>query len=365
MTGNPAPIIDPGYDSTQMWRRRCLRAAAMVSVAVAVIAPAGPASAVPTRLPYQFTVRAAPVEAYVHYFREVDNDIGFSRVQLAHRSGDLAGVARALAAAYWPAIDDEPCLLGCEPPCPESALVNPTVARTSTPRECTDRVPGPANVGVPPSIARALAGLPAPRATVNAPSDVFATGSSRVLDPSVMNGVNIAAAGSSATASMDRNTGRFLGVARSFVTDLVLPGGSLAAVTSLLQVTATPGADPVVDYRLSLTSATGAGASSDLGREGFTIAGSRVPLAELVGNVNGQLAELGSVLGTLADLGVRVLAPIADRSDDGRRFRVSAPVLLLGVDPAVALPAPTGGSGVRVGSAIFEGSYAAPDPPLR
>jgi len=31
--------------------------------------------------PYQFTVRAAPVENYLQYFRELVQGVGFSRVQ--------------------------------------------------------------------------------------------------------------------------------------------------------------------------------------------------------------------------------------------------------------------------------------------
>lgn len=323
--------------------------------------------AVSTELPaYQFTVRAAPVETYVRYFRELDSDAGYSRVQLAHRWGEAQAQARALGAVYWLLTDDEPCLLGCEPPCPEGVPPNPTVEATSDPNECPERVPGISALGLRPDVTGLVDAASKPAVTARTPSEVSATGSARVVDLSGTLGVTAGMVGSTSTGSVDRSTGAFAGVARSFVADVTLPGGELATVTSMLGVVDAPGSIPKVDYLLSVAAGGGAGATSEVNRQAFTIAGRQVPLVDLVRRVNLQLAALGSQLAALADLGVRVLPPAADYATPGPRFRVSAPVVVLGAEPDLSwLPVPTGDSGVRLANAVFEGNYAEPDPPLR
>ena len=328
---------------------------------------AGPAAAVPNGsshalsvpalLPYQFSVRAAPLENYLHFFRELDSDTGYSRVRLAHRTGEPVGSARAVGAAYWLLTDDEPCLLGCDPPCPESTPSNPTVASTSNPRECKDVLPGPGTLGVPPDVLPLNGTGSAPRVGAQTPSEFSATGSAQAVALSVGAGVNTGAVGSTSTGSVDRVTGAFTGVARGVVTDIALPGGKLATVTSMLGVSVAPGVAPKVDYLLSLVTWDGAGMASKVDQQSFTIGGNQIPLVDLVRNVNAQLAALGERLGSLIDLGVRVLEPVDDYTVYGTRFRVSAPVLVVGVDPDVSLPAPTGASGLRIGSAVFEGGF--------
>lgn len=338
-----------------------------MGAALLVAGQAAPVVAAPvsTRPPYQFTVRAAPAEQYLQYFRELVQDVGFSRVQIAHRAGDATGHARALGSAYWLLTDDEPCLLGCEPPCPPSAVVNATVARTANPKDCDDKVPGLAALSVPADVTKQLGDGARPRSDARTPSTYLATGSARVAEFAGNAGLRAAAAGSESTATVDPATGRYTGTARGYVADLQLAGDRLATVTSLLRVTAEPGGTPKVDYLLSLLASGGGGWQSGVDQGSFTIAGTAIPLADLIGRVNAQLAALGSSLGNLADLGVRVLAPATDYVPGTDRFRVAAPVLLLGVSPDVSTPTPNRDTGVRLGTAVFEGSYNRPDPPLR
>lgn len=343
-------------------------AAALPLATVLAIGAGAPASAsvrlAPEDLVYQFTMRAAPVEGYVYFFRELVQGVGFSRVQLTHRRGDVSGTARALGAAVWPLTDEEPCLLGCEPPCPESTVVNPTIARTSAPRECGDRVPGFAASGLPPEFAALLAEGIAPEALADTPDSTHATGSSRIGDLDHSRN-SFAGAGSSSTATVTEFTGRLVASARSFVTELHLPGGDLASVTSLLEITARPGELPTVSYLLSLAGAGGGGSRSGLDQTAFTISGNRIPITDYVQAVNDSISSVGSQLRILAGLGVRVLSPTTDFTDGEVRFRVSAPVLLVGVEPSVSLPAPNRDAGLRIGAATFEGSYTTPDPVLR
>src|SRR5882762_5525534 len=192
-----------------MGRRMRRAAGALAVAALLVVGQAAPAGAAPliSRPPYQFTVRAAPVENYLEYFRELVQDVGFSRVQVAHRSGDATGDARALGASYWLFTDDEPCLLGCEPPCPEATPVNPTMARTSNPRDCTDRVAGPAALGLPSPDKSFPAAV---HTEAHTRTDVSADALSRVGGLTAA-GIGAGTAGSSSTAAMDPVTGRFTG----------------------------------------------------------------------------------------------------------------------------------------------------------
>jgi hypothetical protein len=336
------------------------------AAAALILAAAPPAGATDTanEIPFQFTVRTAAAEHYFDFFREVDSDVGLSRVQLAQSAGAASGESRALGAAYWLATDDAPCLLGCEPPCPDQTLINPTVARTTSPRECNDRVPGLSAAGLPTELTKAFDTGSASPVSARTPSDRMATGSSRVVNVDGPAGVEAAVAGSSASATVD-GAGHYVGSANAFVTDLKLAGNRLATVTSTMRVTADYGTLPQVDYLLSLVTSGGSGWSSGVDQQSFTIAGHQIPLVDLVSQVNAQLADLGSKLSKLADLGIQVLAPNAGYVPGTDRFRVSAPVVLIGVGPQLSAPTPTRDTGVRVGTAEFEGSYTEPDPPLR
>jgi hypothetical protein len=342
--------------------RRLATAGAGAALLVSTAAPAGAAS---IATPYQFTIRAAAVEHYFHFFREVDSDAGYSRVQLSHDEGAESGSAQALGAAYWLFTDDAPCLLGCQPPCPDSPVINPTVAQTANPRSCNDRVPGLGAFGLATGPAKELDSGATSRVSARTPTQWSATGSSRVVDAGGTDGVDTGGVGSVSTASVDRVTGHYTGSADGFVTDLKLAGDRFATVTSMLRVTADPGTMPKVDYLLSLVATGGSGWSSGVDQTSVTLAGSRIPLVDLVSQVNTQLKSLGAGLASLADLGVRVLAPVTDYAPGTDRFRVSAPVLLIACAPAAGGPTPTHDTGVRVGTAVFEGSYDEPDPPLR
>jgi hypothetical protein len=347
-----------------MGRRTRRAASALAGATLLWAGQVGPAAAAPRSAmpPYQFTVRAAPVETYLQYFRELVQDIGFSRVQIAHRADEATGHARAVGAAYWLLTDDEPCLLGCEPPCPEATVVNATEARTANPRECTDRLPGLGALGLPTNADKSFPG--AAHTEVHTPSDLRADALSRVAGAAVGQ-LGTGAAGSASSAVFDPITGRFTGSAHSFVADIALPNGELATVASALTVTALPNTTPVVSYWLALTSARSGTSSSGLDQQGFSIAGQQVPLTDLVGRVNSQLGSLGQQLSAFAEVGIGVLSPVSDYTADGHRFRVSAPVVVIGVEPDLALPAPERGTGLRLGAAVFEGAFSAPDPPLR
>ncbi|MGQ0844817.1 MAG: hypothetical protein ACT4QF_11840 [Sporichthyaceae bacterium] len=349
-----------------MWtgRRRRLGAALPVAGLLAFGLPGAAAAAVDGQLQYQFEVSAAPVESYTHFFRELVQAGGYTRVILAHRRGEVTGIARALGAAVWPITDEEPCLFGCEPPCPESLLVNPTVARTSAPQECNDRVPGFAAAGLPPQVAEVLTTGIAPETTAATPDGSTGTGSARIGD--VDFGTNtFAAAGSFSTATVQDPTAKLVASARSFVTELRLPGGGLASLTSRLDVTAVPGELPRVSFRLSFANAAGPGTRSGLDQANFTLSGTDIPISDLLQAFNDSLTTFGSQLRVLASFGVRVLAPTVGFTERGARYRVSAPVFTVGAEPGVSLPTPTRDGGLRIGVASFEGSYGAPDPALR
>jgi hypothetical protein len=347
-----------------MGRRTRRAAGGLAGVALLVAVGTSPAAAAPltARPPYQFTVRAAPVETYLEYFRELVQDVGFSRVQITHSAGDATGHARAVGAAYWLLTDDEPCLLGCEPPCPEPTLINPTVARTANPRECADRIPGAGALGLPTTVDSSVPA--AAHAEARTPTEETAGALSRMAGPGG-SGSRVNALGSSSAAAFDRTTDRFTGNASSFVADVALPGGGAATVASMLSVSAVPNAVPVVSYRLSLTTWRDGTSTSGVDEQGFSIAGEQIPLTDLVGRVNSQLAAVGKQLSEFADLGIAVLSPATAYTAEGQRFRVAAPVVVIGAGRDLALPTPLRGTGLRLGSAVFEGAFSAPDPPLR
>ncbi len=285
---------------------------------------------------------------------------------LAHDEGAPLGRVTAAGAGYWLVTDDEPCLFGCDPPCPTGEIVNPTIARTTFPTRCEPRRPGLNPAGVPAEVDNSLPAPAWPQSTAEARTDVSGTATGRNTELVLPAGVRYSAAGSTGIATVSRETGEYSGTARTFLSELVTPTGDLASITSLMRVTAAPtGGQPRVTYLLSLASASGGGSRTEVDEQGFTVAGVDIPAGDVVAHFNSQLAGLAKSLSALGELGLGVLAPQVGRSYDGRRYRIAAPVFSLGADPSAAKTTPARESGVRLAAAVFEGSYGMPDPVLR
>jgi hypothetical protein len=271
-----------------------------------------------------------------------------------------------VGAGYWLVTDDEPCLFGCDPPCPSGEVPNPTVARTMFPTRCEPRRPGLNPLGVPAEVDKSLPAPAWPQSEAEARTDVSGSAAGRNTELALPPGIRLGAAGSTGFAAVTRETGEYSGTARSFVSELVTPTGGLASITSLMRVTVSPqSSQPRVTYLLSVAGTSGGGSRTEVDEHGFTVAGVDIPAGDLIAQFNSALSAYAKSVAMLGELGFELLAPQVGQSYDGRRYRIAAPVLTLGADPSVARTTPAREAGVRLGAAVFEGSYTDPDPILR
>lgn len=351
-------------------RARARLSTALVTLAALVTgatpAVGGEAARGLTATPYQFTLRAGAAENFVNFYRELVQSVGYTNITLAHDAGAPQGRSTAVGAGYWLATDDEPCLFGCDPPCPNGELPNPTVARTMYPTRCEARHPGLNPFGVPAEVDKSLPPPAWPQSAAEARTDVSGSAAGRNTEVSLPPGIRVGLAGSTGFASVTRATGEYSGTVRSFLNEVVTPTGGLSSITSLMRVTHSPeGTQPRVTYLLSVAGTSGGGSRTEVDERGFTIAGVDIPAGDLIAHFNAQLSALAKSLAMLGDLGLGLLAPQVGQSYDGRRYRIAAPVLTLGVDPSLARTTAAREGGVRLGAAVFEGSYSEPDPILR
>ena len=336
-------------------RRRALASAVLAGVLAAVSATPAAADVKPTSpSPYSFTLRANAVEHFVDIFREIAEGAGFSRVTLTREVGVSAGRSEAIGAGVWTLLEDEPCLLGCDPPCTSPALANPTMARASSPAGCVDQESG---LDVPSM---------SPPGWAEAPGPASGTGTGHAAEAFSVPGIRAGAAGSDVTASVARH-GQYTGVAHAFVHDLVTASGQVRSVTSLMRVTANPdGTLPLVTYAFSVAGISGGGSRAGVDETGFTIFGQDIPFVDVVRWFNDELGQVVGIAGVLGGLGIRILAPQVGLSDDGTRYRITSPVLLVGAEQGLATQGLTvHGSGFRLAGGVFEGSYAPPARPGR
>jgi hypothetical protein len=327
---------------------------ALLLTGVAALPTGSARAAAPSPTPYAFTLRSTAVENFVNLFREMGQGVGFSRSTLTRLAGAREGEAEAIGAGAWTLLEDEPCLLGCDPPCTSPTVGNPSMARASHPRSCADQRAG------------LFTGTASPPGQAAAPSPASAVGAGRAVGVTSFPGLRVGLAGSDVTASVQVD-GQYVGTAHSYLTDVVTASGQIRSITSTMRVNALPdGSLPTVTTSFSVVGLSSNGSRAGINERGFTIFGQDIPATDLVRWFNAQLQQVVGIAGVLGQVGVRVLDPQVGLSDDGRRYRITAPALVLGAEQGVntqGLSARAGG--LRLASGVFEGSYDQPDAPAR
>jgi hypothetical protein len=317
--------------------------ALLVAAAVAAVAPPAAAADGPRREdpPYAFGLRAAAVEPYLVAGRELPFAVGFSHVDLAHESAGFR--CDAVAAGYWLGVYEERGLLytdadphrGNGPAGP-----NPTAARVSRPAraEWPDQTPvGPDGPG------------PGPNRTADC-DDAGTAGRGASVE---LDGAGVRVAGSAATGAIDAAGGRYTGTGRAYVQGLAPSTGALDALTSSLAVTAAPGEQPTVTYRLTLFGVDpGGGARSEFDGDAVSVAGRDVPLGDLVRRFQDQVRARARELAPFLTPGVTLLEPVVS-SQDGR-LSVTAPAVAAAFGVTVLSERYLGREqGVRLGAVTY------------
>lgn len=317
---------------------------------------------------YILDVRSAAIEAETALPAALFPGVGFSEVFLSHDLGQPQGRCQADGAMYWAGQYLEEAVLGFGAAPPDAGSVkggyrNPVFARDVNPDfsagdEASKRRPGVVNPAPPGQVVAPLPSDGTPLLIQSrCDSDVRGSGTGNVVDVGGVLGV----VGSTTQAEVDKVTGRYTASARAYVTGIT-NAGSLDTVTSFMQVTQRPGAEPVVTYRLSFIDSKHSGSHNGLSQDGFTLAGTNVPVGQLVEQFNGQAKTLSAAAAAIGPFGFQVLAPqegivpSTEAGTTGLRY-VTAPVIA--AQGGLSLREGTLGESVkpRLGTVTFTGAY--------
>jgi hypothetical protein len=300
---------------------------------------------------FVFTLRAASITPSQWIPRELEENIGYSMVELIKESGNT-GSCEAWGAAYWLGFEMEEAVIGggFAPPDPDhprpAGYKNPLYARDFYPSE-------PARLATP----SVPAGPLGTDWTAKCNQDSEGHGAARSFDVAIPGG-HVGAAGSTSDVTVDRATGVYTGTARGYMADVTMPNGTAKSIESLMQVKWAPGdKQPTVTYRISIFGASPGGAPSKVDQTNVTLGGTDVPMNQLVDQFNTAAHDNAQALASVARLGMTIMAPHVTVSPDGGRPGIAAPV----VQMSAGFPARDGGIGqeqmIRFGESRFEGQY--------
>jgi hypothetical protein len=309
---------------------------------------------------YILTMRSSALEPYATLPRDLPMGIGHSYVDLVHDMGRQDGRCETIGAGYWLGTELEEAVLGpgLAPPDPATGkspkgYENPTISRNVAPNIS----PTEENLlDKHPAIPADGSGGPHWKATCDSDTSGTATGIIASL-PGVAGVV-----GSTTSGAVNKKTGAYLGTGRAYIADLKTPLGTFDSITSVMQVKNEPDQKPTVTYRVSFAGGDdGGGANFALAQDGFSIAGTDVPIADLVKQYNEQVSAQSKNLAAIGTFGLWMLAPQVGVSTDGGRYSISAPVILARSGIEARKGTVGHDQGIRFGSTTFTGVYGFDD----
>jgi hypothetical protein len=350
-------------------RRTSKRRSAVVATVVVgvLVAPVPAVAATPgydwtNYASYQLTVGGAPLETTTDIPRRLEQHFGYAEVDLLHDRGQPLGLCNSLGAGYWLSQEIEGGLLGAGAAPPSGytgGYRNPTFSRSVNPDHpspdafSSTQSPELDNYfGTNELLRIPHDGIAPVRWTADCPSDVAGTATGDNLHLTTVRSL-----GSTAVAQFDRVTGDYVGTARGYLADVWTGLATVESITSMMQVTMHPGAEPRVSYRLTVAGQDAAGRKSSLNQGNLSIAGTDVPLSELIDQFDDQVASDVNDLTVLGPTGLILLRPQVGKDSYGN-FSVRGPVLA--TDAGLFARAGTIGQdqGLVLGTTQFSGSYA-------
>jgi hypothetical protein len=319
---------------------------------------------------YVLDMRNAGVEENTPIPSSTYQDFGFSEVQLSHDIGQPEARCDSRGAGYFFGQYVEEAVLekGAAPPDAgdvSGGYANPVMSRSVKPDvsaggiNLTNRHPFVQNPFPPGNQVTALPADGTPLyINSSCDSDVKGSGTGNIADIGKVADI----IGSTSEGGVDRTTGEYTSIARSYVAG-IKGAGPLTALSSFMQVKQVPGADPVISYRMSLIDNDSGGSITGWNQNGITLSGSNVPANQLTDQFNSQLTTVSGALAALGPFGIRVIAPdtgIEGPNDTGTGtggHYVTAPAVQLDY----GLHARDGGIGqhqkTRLGAITFTGVY--------
>lgn len=271
---------------------------------------------------YQLDLRSAGLEIGTQIPGQTYQDVGFSQVRLTHDLAGATGYCESLGGVEWLGGYVEEGVLGLGAAPPDAGSVkggyqDPVLSRDVKPDlsagdNLTNREPSLKNPSSGEKVADIPHGGTPLKTSANCASDVQGAAAGNVA------GVDGLAeyAGSTVTSEVSKATGVYTATSRAVVGG-IMGAGTLDTISSLMQVTSKPNAEPTVTYRLSFIDSHSV---TSVNQNGFTISGTNIPAGDLIEQFNGQAKTVATALAAIGPLGFTLLAPevgVADVPEEG------------------------------------------------
>jgi hypothetical protein len=272
---------------------------------------------------YILTMRSAGIEYIDDIPRELQQDQGFSYVDLLHDIGQPQGRCETFGGAYWLGQEVEEGVLGKGAAPPDAGDVsggykNPFVSRDVEPNlsageNQSNRSPGipnyfpPGNTVVPMS-----PGGPGYNWTAKCDDDTHGRGQGDTFN---IGGFQVI--GSTSSAGLDKSTGVYTGTSRAYFAGLdgatKYDGGS-----SFMQVTNANGSDAKISYRMSYFNS-----GDKTGTNGISFGGQDIPAQQFADAFNSGAKSFGAAASAIGPMGAATLEPEVGTSTDGGRYSIT------------------------------------------
>jgi hypothetical protein len=306
---------------------------------------------------YILTIRSAGIEYYDKIPRDLQQDQGFSYVELVHDIGQDQGRCEAWGAAYWLGQEVEEGVLGFGAAPPDAGNVsggyhNPFTSRQVRPelgagQSESDRHPAIVNYFPPGNDLYAMNPTgPGYHWTATCDSDIKGEGQGDDI-----NAGGFQAIGSTSEASIDKATGVYTGTSRAYFFGLEGATG-FDSGSSFMQITNSPDKDATITYRMSYFNS-----GQNNGKNGITFGGTDVPVQSFADQFNDQAKTGAAFMAPVGPAGIATLQPEVGVSTDGNRYSITISAGHGHLGFAVRDGGLGQDQGMRIGSVTFQGVY--------
>jgi hypothetical protein len=306
---------------------------------------------------YILTIRSAGIEYYDKIPRDLQQDQGFSYVELVHDIGQDQGRCESWGAAYWLGQEVEEGVLGFGAAPPDAGNVsggyhNPTTSRQVCPelgagQSQSDRHPAIVNYFPPGNdIYAPNPSGPGYKWTATCDNDVKGQGQGDDINVG-----GFQAIGSTSEASIDKTTGIYTGTSRAYFFGLEGATG-FDSGSSFMQITNTPDKDATITYRMSYFNS-----GNNNGKNGITFGGTDVPVQSFADQFNDQAKSGAAAMSAVGPAGIATLQPEVGVSTDGNRYSITISAGHGHLGFAVRDGGLGQDQGMRIGSVTFQGVY--------
>jgi hypothetical protein len=306
---------------------------------------------------YILTVRSAGIEYYDDIPRELQQDQGFSYVDLLHDIGQPQGRCETFGAAYWLGQEVEEGVLGKGAAPPDAGDVsggysNPFVSRDVEPNlsagaNQSNRSPGIKNYFPPGNtIAPLPTDGPGYKWQAKCDDDTHGHGQGDTLN---VGGFQVV--GSTSSAGLDKTTGEYVGTSRAYFLGLEGANG-FDSGSSFMQITNSNGSDAKISYRMSYFNS-----GDNTGKNGITFGGTDIPVQQFADAFNSGAKSFSQGASAVGPAGAATLEPEVGTSTDGGRYSITISAGHGNLGFAARQGTLGENQGMRIGSITFQGVY--------